>query len=388
MNPKRHAFRFLAPEGDAPSSGTDVVMSADAMSAAVADIGASLGFSADSNEDLPSDPSEGASDADKPEAAADGEKQTAETPAEGTPEKAAAGGPDAAAATDPAKPAGTIPAAPKPLDINTLPETWKPALGAKFAALDPEVKAEIHRREGDIFKGIEQWRQAANVGERYHKAAEPFLPALRVANIDPIEHVATLMSAHHTLSVGTPQAKLDMFKRIGREYGLDLAKVVDMPAAGDDSPYVSPEVLALREKVEAIESRESAQRAAEQSARMQEVARAVDRFSSDPARVHFVDVYQQMIPLVKAGVSLEDAYEQAVWANPGTRAKEIAKLDAAKAEASRVQREAEDARARAAKKSAGFGVKSSPKSNSGTAKAGTIDDTLQEAYDTIMARDS
>jgi len=379
---------------DAGGGGGGGGMPPDALASAVAEIGEGLGFSADTNEDLPS--TKEREDATGPGEEAATTAESEQTDAKGTPTEEGKGGPaPAPAATAPATtPAtGGPTAAPKPADINAIPDTWKSHLKEKFAALDPELKAEIHRREGDIFKGVEQWRQAADVGQRYHNAMAPFMPILRAHNIDPIEHVNTLMSAHHSLSVGTQEQKLDMFRRIGKEYGLDIAKLVEQEAAAaSGDTYETPEVKALRLQLESVNSRLSAREQAEQQQRVAEISRKVDAFANDPANVYFEEVYQQMVPLIRAnpGIDLKAAYEQALWANPITRGKENARLQQQEREAAAAvaakQKEQDDARAKAAKKSSGFGVKSSPKSVGGAAKPGSMDDTLEETLAAINAR--
>ena len=42
-----------------------------------------------------------------------------------------------------------------------LPKGWKQEALDKFATLDPEIQAEVLQREDDFFKGIEQYKQAA-----------------------------------------------------------------------------------------------------------------------------------------------------------------------------------------------------------------------------------
>src|SRR6478736_6121495 len=63
-------------------------------------------------------------------------------------------GDGAAAEIDPAtgKPKVAAPGADAPHKV--LPTTWKRELAPKFAALDPEVQQEIHRRETDARNGV------------------------------------------------------------------------------------------------------------------------------------------------------------------------------------------------------------------------------------------
>lgn len=53
----------------------------------------------------------------------------------------------------------------------------------------------------------------------------------------------------------------------------------------------------------------------------------ITAFAADPAHPYFDEVTGDIAVLISAGHSLADAYEKAVWANPTTRQKEIARLE-------------------------------------------------------------
>jgi hypothetical protein len=51
----------------------------------------------------------------------------------------------------------------------------------------------------------------------------------------------------------------------------------------------------------------------------------VETFATDSAHVYFEELQDDILGFLKIGDSLQGAYEKAVWANPVTRAKEIAR---------------------------------------------------------------
>jgi len=71
----------------------------------------------------------------------------------------------------------------------------------------------------------------------------------------------------------------------------------------------------------------------------------VNAFASDPAHPFFDEVADDIVAFVRAGDSLSKAYEKAVWANPVTREKEIARQQAMK-----------DAQAQGQESKIGFGT--------------------------------
>ena len=109
----------------------------------------------------------------------------------------------------------------------------------------------------------------------------------------------------------------------------------------------------------------------------------METFASDPEHEFFDEVSEQIVPLINAGYSLEDAYANAIWLNPVTRQKEIdrtAKEAAKKAEAEAKQ-EAEKA-----KKAKAANVRGRDTSRDSTEPTGTMDDTLRDTFREIQNR--
>lgn len=268
-------------------------------------------------------------------------------------------------------------AAPTPGD--EPPRTWKPEVAALWAGLDPAVKAEVQRREQDIFKGIEQYKSAAQTGQAYQSVVDPYMPILKQFNIDPVAQVKSLMHAHYQLATGSPETKAALFQQLARDYNVDLSSI-------PEPSYVDPAVQALRAELNGVKSTLSAREAAELRTQQETLSRQIDTFASDKtAHPYFDEVANDIANLLTAKVSstLEDAYERAVWANPVTRAKEQTRLTAA-AEAKRI--DAERDRAAKARQSLRANVRPTAKNGSATAPVGSMDDTIQETLARINAR--
>jgi hypothetical protein len=269
------------------------------------------------------------------------------------------------------------PAPPAPGD--EPPRTWKPEVAALWAGLDPAVKAEVQRREQDIFKGIEQYKTAAQTGQAYQSVIDPYMPILKQFNIDPVTQVKGLMNAHYQLATGSPETKAALFQQLARDYNVDLSSL-------PEPSYVDPAVQALRAELNGVKSTLSAREAAELRTQQETLSRQIDTFASDKtAHPYFDEVANDIANLLTAKVSstLEDAYERAVWANPVTRAKEQTRLSVA-AEAKRVDEE--KARAAKARQSLRANVRPTAKNGSATAPVGSMDDTIQETLARINAR--
>jgi len=293
----------------------------------------------------------------------------------------------AAAATTPA-PGAQAPA------TAAAPKTWRPEAAAEWEKIPPAVQAEIHKREEDIFKGLESYKQDATVGRGFVGVIQPYAEVLRAANVDPVQLTSNLLGVHYTLSMGKQADKETLLRSIAKDYGIDLSP--QQQADPEDAPYVFPEVASLREENKALQSRldrlEGTQRQAEQrqiGEIQSKLAQEIDAFAADPKHLYFDEVASDIVAQLKAGAKdLADAYEKAVFANPVTRAKELDRITAEKQ--AKAQADAQ-ARVKAARQGTSANVRARTKSGSATTSSGGIgamEDTMKEALARIRARDN
>lgn len=351
------------------------------MDAAASSLASDLGLSNEpAQAPAPESGSEGAASAPAPAP----ESGQAASQAGGDPNaQGAAGAPAPAPATDAqaqvTDPAAAAPAAP------VAPKSWKPGPASKFASADPELQAEILRREEDFHKGIEGFKGDAAVGRSVKQVIAPYEATFRQYGIDPTQQIASLLNAHFTLATGTREQKAELYQRIARDYGIEVGPA---PEPG----YVDPEVARLREEVQALRSTQTAEQQRRFAETKTSLERQVEAFGSDPKNAYFEEVLPDMTQLLQSGVcsTLQEAYEKAIWTNPGVRAKEVARQQQeaiTKAEADRVAKAKADAeKAAKAKAASAANVKTSAKAVSATAPLGSLDDTLNEQYAAIMAR--
>ena len=280
-------------------------------------------------------------------------------------------------AADPAAPA-------KPV----APTTWRPEAAAEWDKLPPTVQAEIAKREEDMFRGLEAYKGDAAVGKTFNTVVAPFSNMLQQQQWEPAQLTHQLMSAHAMLSMGTPDQKLAQVLAIADQYGIQL-----QPTDPADAPYEDPAVTALRKELNAVNSKLSQteqyqheQRTRQETEIRNQLNAEIVAFSSDPKNTHFETVANDIAVLLQSGVAkdLKDAYEQAVYRNPVTRAAEIERVATEKAKAAQV---AAAAKAETARRATSSNVRTSAKPASGTAGLGSIDDTLAETLANIQSRE-
>lgn len=261
-----------------------------------------------------------------------------------------------------------------------VPKTWgSDAAKAEWGKLSPAVQDQILKREEDMFKGLETYKQRATVGQIVEKIFEPYMPLLKQHNVNPLEQVQGLMQAHYALVTGSKEQKVAMATRLLKEYGIELPG-----GAAPTNEYVDPEVARLREEHKKVTSRLDERDQRDMAAARETLKQKVDKFASDPANMYFDELATDIAALINKGMELEEAYQTAVYRNPVTRAKELARLQTERDAAAK-----EEARkkAEAAKKASGANVNSRPKAGTATgAPVGDLDEILTEGLADIRAR--
>jgi hypothetical protein len=275
---------------------------------------------------------------------------------------AAKPGPNTAPADEATAPADAAPAD----AVSPPPNTWKKEVAAKWATLPPEVRAEVERREQDMHRGIEQYKTQAAFAQTIERAMAPYQQTLQQLGISPDRAIGELMAADHKLRHGSPEEKTAYFAQLAHNYGIDLA------GAAQHMAQVDPNVFALQNQNQQLQTQlQTYQQTAQQQAEAA-LNSEIAAFAADPSHSHFEAVRGHMSALLQAGQAkdLADAYEQAVYANPVTRAAVLQQQAAA-------QREEAAKKAQAAKAAASVNVPRRPAMPTAQ-PIGSMDDTIRE----------
>jgi hypothetical protein len=281
----------------------------------------------------------------------------------------------------PAAPSTEAPAATVP-SVEAPPKTWRPDALTEWEKLPAKVRAEVIKREDDMFRGLESYKQKAQFGESFQGVLQPHLTLLQQQGIEPVGHVGNLLKAHAMLSTAPPEARHQMFTQLARDYGINLQFLAQTAQS-----YVppTPEVVDLQRRLNELQSITSRNEQMQLQAKEAQLNAQIEKFQSNPANIHFATVANDMVELLSRGISttLEDAYERAVWTNPATRSLEQARVSA-EAQAKAAKALADNTAA--AKKAASANVRTSTKKGSATAATGSMEKTLEETLAEIKSR--
>ena len=235
----------------------------------------------------------------------------------------------------------------------------------------PEIlRTAFMRRSDEMHKGLENFRESAVFGQAIQKAIDPFRATIQSLGVQPEQAIQSLFVADHKLRYGSPEDKARTFQNLAKEYGVDLNL-----AQPDQDEWVDPNVSALQNQLRQLQEQIYAREQAERMRESENLQSEIQRFASDPAHAHFEAVKTHMSALLQSGVAkdLQDAYDQAIYANPTIRTQVLAQQQAE----TEAKRKAELAhKAQEAKKAAAVNL---PKKGSvaPAGKIGSMDDTIR-----------
>lgn len=251
------------------------------------------------------------------------------------------------------------------------PSRWSAEDKAEFATLSPEAQKLVLKRESDVEKHLTQKSQEFAEKTKSIEPLEQILATREQAwamnGMTKVQAVNQLLAISDYASAN-PEAFIREFAK-GR--GIDLTQAV----TNEGETYVDPQIAAIQQELQAtrqqIQQRDQQQNEA-----------IINSFKAEAGHEHFDDVRLHMAALLQAGKAkdMNDAYDQAVWANPETRGKLLAAQQSA-AETKRLE-EAKEAAAKA-KKAAGTRVNGSSSVPVLAAQGQTFKETMSMAYDNL-----
>lgn len=266
--------------------------------------------------------------------------------------------------------------------VRQPPKAWKKEMHEHYGKLDPSVQDYIEERERQVLEGLTQNKSDAEYGKSMRDLLAPYMPLFEAQNVkDPGMAVKYLLNAHYQLSVANPEVRTAMFAKLAKQYKIDLDTMKVLMT--NEDPYVDPATKALKERLDKMEGQRTEEQRAQLKSLQEKTAAEVKAFSEDPAHPYFAEVANDIVLLLQdPKMTLKDAYERAIWANPVTRAKEQARLDGVKEEELRKKTAEEAEKARKAK---GTDIKGAPSTRSND-PLGSMDETLRGTYREIQSR--
>lgn len=253
------------------------------------------------------------------------------------------------------------------------PNSWSADMKAKWPSLPPEVQQTIAARESEAHQQISRMGQELASVKPLAQLATQYQPVFDHHGIQTVDGIARLLD----LQVQMDSDPAGTVARIAQAYNVDLASLVN-PQAADQGP-VDPQVAALNGKIQQLEHQLSevigstkAHERRQQEAVARSAADEVVTWSKGKEHFNDENVKSLMAKFVFEGKTLDEAYDMAIYAEPGVRAKVIASQTA-----SQKQKET-DEQARRLAEAKRTGVTGGRRSGAPIAPALSEDDLLEQ----------
>jgi len=246
-----------------------------------------------------------------------------------------------------------------------------------WGKMDPNVQGYWETREKQMLEGLEQYKGAAQQAKEFQSVLQPFEPLLKQQGLNAPQAVQYLLNAHSKLTQGTTESRATAYQELGRSLGLQAAPAAEVPAT------IDPTVHALQQQMQAIQQGLTARQQADYQAAQTRTSQEVEKFASDPAHPHFNEVADDIVLLLKTGLSLQESYDKAIWANPLTREQQLqARLT------SETEKQKENARLAALPKAKATrnNVRSLDSRKAPTESLGSMEDTIKATLQEIRQR--
>lgn len=240
--------------------------------------------------------------------------------------------------SDPAKQAvdkSLAPAAPEVVPgtghrVDRAPASWKKEAKGEWAALPLQARQEIHRREMEVQKVLNDTAPIRQEIQQFKEAVSPYMARIQSLGATPIQAVSHLLQADYSLATGTPQQKAQFIDKLLQDYNVDIAELdsaiarrlggqPQQQSQGFDPNQISQLVQQqLQQALAPIYQ----QRQQQEQQIVQQATTTVEQMSLDPKYPHFEEVRQDMADLVEmsarrgVALTLEQAYSRAVAMNP------------------------------------------------------------------------
>lgn len=269
--------------------------------------------------------------------------------------------------------AATDPAAASPA-LRPPPKSWAKDKHELWAKIPADAQEYYETREKQFLDGLDQYKGDATYGKQIKDVFAPYKPILAAQGVNEAQAVQYLMNAHYQLTQGSIEQRRAAYQRLGAD--LQLAE----KQADADVP---PAVAQLQRELASIKSGLTAQQEAQLQHARSQAANEVTTFASDPANPYFDEVADDIVAMIQAGHGLKDAYEKAVWANPVTRQKEIARLQT---ESEAKLKEKASQEAEAARRASSTNIRGRETRRAPTEPKGTMEDTMRDTLEKIKHR--
>jgi hypothetical protein len=315
--------------------------------------------------------------------------------------------PKAPSPEKPIREAQPRPPEPAPEGSSTqVPQHWSAEFKADFAKLPPEGQAILLKRHNEMEADYTRKSQAASGAVQFTQSLNPVFSdpiiagSLQRDGVNATEAIQQWAGFHKRAMDPDVRERINLLVDLSQRMGLDPTRLFAVPNQpqtplspedmadpairyfADQQSRTVSDLQALRGELQAMRQAEAQQREAET---VQATRWSIDQWADEkdqqgrPLRPYFDAVVEDIVDMFKANPQrdLAEAYEKAVWANPGVRAHMLAQ------ERQQQQNQTSVDRARQAVRGNTRGLTSPVAKPNAKTGNGSLRDTLESAADEV-----
>lgn len=214
------------------------------------------------------------------------------------------------------------------------PASWRPDVREHWAQLPEPVRAEVHRREVEVQRTLQESAEARKAYDAVMRTIQPYEAFIKAENSNPLQAIDNLMSTAARLRTGTAPELAQMVAGIVRQFGVgrfgnNFIEQLDAALAGQTVP-VDPQHAALQQALDQRLAPVQNMLNQFQQAQLAQQQRVSDEAQSTIAqfleRAEFgQDVREEMADLLEVAqrrgqpMTLQEAYKKACLTNDRVR---------------------------------------------------------------------
>ncbi len=201
------------------------------------------------------------------------------------------------------------------------PSGWSKEAQALWDTLPPAVKADAVRREAEVAKGFNEYREKTAQLTEIEQAIAPVRHILQQNGITTsAQAVKRLLDWENMIRSNPRQA----IPQLARQYGVDLSQLAQgsSEAPSSAAQEIPAHLRPVFDQFGQVAQEVNSIKGELQRSREEKVSQDLASFAKD--KPHFEKVRVRMGQMIAAGAvaptDLEGAYQQAIWADPDIRA--------------------------------------------------------------------
>jgi hypothetical protein len=209
------------------------------------------------------------------------------------------------------------------LTQDKAPIGWGVKARERWEEIPKELREEIVRREDASAQGVRQLHEQFAPARQFVESLGPFIKEAIDGNQHPAEYIGRVMHAERRLRVGSDQERFGALVEIAEGYGIPLRQIINEAVGREVVSLPQKQQLPADVQRELEEARQLKAQMAQQQAQEPAEHPEITAFRNNPENKYFEDVRGIMADIMELpqnrGMTLEQAYKEALWHHPEIR---------------------------------------------------------------------